>query len=316
MEQMRSNNKIGIVGIGEVGASLAFALVMSGPQKDIVLLDVNNDRALGQAMDMSHAASLIRPITVRAGSYEDLHDAQIIVITAGTPRKSGETRLNVAERNATIVKEIIKEITHVNNSAILIMVTNPVDVLTYIALKSSGFPSSRVIGSGTLLDSARFRTLLSNRCAIDARSIHAYVIGEHGDSEVPVWSSAIIGGTGISNFCFRCIHPCSVEERQEISNKVKGAGSEIIKYKGSTSYGIAISVLRIIEAILRDGNSVLSVSTLLKDYHGISDVTVSVPCVVNGAGVVRTIDINLSDEELAAFLKSAGIVRETAEKLI
>jgi L-lactate dehydrogenase len=209
----------------------------------------------------------------------------------------------------------VKEIIKVNKNSILIMVTNPVDVLTYVALKTSGFPASRVIGSGTLLDSARFRALLSERCKIDARNIHAYVIGEHGDSEVAVWSSANIGGSQLDEFCFRCNNKCDSKERTEITNKVKNAAYEIIKYKGSTSYAIALSLLRIIEAILRNENSILPVSAFVENYHGVSELAISVPCIINNSGISRLIDLNLSEEERYAFNRSADVIKKALENL-
>jgi L-lactate dehydrogenase len=315
MKMNEKGNKVGIIGVGDVGANLAFALVISGIVKSIVLIDTSEDIAVGQAMDLNHAISLTKPARVWAGKYSDLEDADIIVITAGASQKKGETRLDLTSRNVKITHDIVEKIIKFNKNGIILMVTNPVDVLTYVALKASKFPINRVFGSGTLLDSARFRALLSEHCKIDPRNIHAYVIGEHGDSEVVVWSTVNIGGALLSDFCSNCNISCNVNDRLEITNKVKNAAYEIIKYKGSTSYAIGLSILRIIESILRDENSVLPVSTYVENYHGVSDITISVPCIVNNTGISRLVNINLYKEEEIAFRKSAEIIKKAIENI-
>lgn len=315
MKETGLTGKIGIIGAGEVGANFAFALLISGLAREIVLVDANHNKAAGESLDLANAVPFTRPVKVYAGDYPDLSDAEIIVITAGAAQLQGETRMDMAGRNGAIVQDIVQKIIHVNKSAILIMVTNPVDVLTSVALKVSGFPPGRVLGSGTILDTARFRALISERCEIDSRNVHAYVIGEHGDSEVVVWSQANVAGVPIKEFCHRCGNVCTIQERQEISRKVKDAAYEIIKYKGSTSYAIGLSLTRIIEAIVRDENSVLPVSTFAENYQGVSGIAIGVPAVINRNGVARLIDLSLSPVELDAFHKSAEVIRSALQSL-
>lgn len=315
MKETQPKGTIGIIGAGLVGANFAFALLISGLAREIVLVDANHKKAKGESLDLAQAVPFAKPVKVYAGNYPDLKEAEIIVITAGAARLQGKTRLDMAGRNAEIIQNVVQKIIHVNKSAILIMVTNPVDVLTNVTLKVSGFPSRRVLGSGTILDTARFRALISERCKIDSRDIHAYVIGEHGDSEVAVWSQVNIAGVPIKEFCQRCEKACTIQDRQEISQKVRNAAHEIVKNKGSTSYAISMSIARIVEAIMRDENSVLPVSTFIENYQGVSGIAIGVPAVINRNGAARLVDLNLSPEEHEAFHKSAEVIHNGLQRL-
>src|SRR6056297_2307891 len=245
-------NKIAVIGAGGVGATTAYALMVQGVGSEIVLIDLNKDKAEGEAMDLRHGASFVNPVDIYAGDYEDLADAKLIIITAGAAQKPGETRLDLIKKNTGIFKNIVSSITEYNQDGIILVVTNPVDILTYLTYKLSGFPANRVIGSGTVLDSSRFRSLLSKNCGVAASNVHGYIIGEHGDSEVPVWSLTNIAGTKLDNYCPICTEDCSNNNRQKIADKVRNAAYEIIERKGATYYAIALAVTRIARSILRN----------------------------------------------------------------
>ena len=280
--------KIAIVGgAGAVGASAAYALMISGLASEIVLVDRNEQRAEGEAMDMMHGAAFVRPVTVHPGSYADCAGAQIVVITAGAAQKPGETRLDLVRKNTEIFRDMIPQIAGVASDAILLIVSNPVDILTLAALKFSGFPASRVVGSGTVLDTARLRALIGQCLEIDPRSVHAYVVGEHGDSEVVLWSRAMAAGMPISEFCAQRGTACESRTQHAIADQVMRAAYEIIERKGATYYGIGLGLCNIIEAMLRDQNTVLTVSTLMTGQLGVSDICLSLPSVVDRGGARR-----------------------------
>jgi L-lactate dehydrogenase len=304
-----------IVGAGHVGATLAYSLVLDGLAPEIVLIDRDHRRAEGEAMDLNHAVPFSTPCRVWAGGYEDCAGAAVVVLTAGAGQKSGETRLDLAGRNAAIFADVVPRITAVTRDAILLVATNPVDVLTYAAWKQSGLPAHRVIGSGTILDTARFRYLLSGHFGVDARSVHAYVIGEHGDSEVPVWSLANIAGMRLPDF--RAAHDLGPDQAamDAIVEDTRRAAYHIIERKGATYFAVAAGLLRILEAILRDQATVLSVSSLVPSHYGIADVCLSVPTVVTRNGIERVLHLPLSEEEAAAFRHSGDVVRRTVESL-
>ncbi|MFN2340348.1 MAG: L-lactate dehydrogenase [Halanaerobium sp.] len=310
-------NKIAVIGAGGVGATTAYALMVQGVGSEIVLIDVNKDKAEGEAMDLRHGASFVNPVDIYAGDYEDLADAKLIVITAGAAQKPGETRLDLIKKNTGIFKNIISSITKYNQDGILLVVTNPVDILTYLTYKLSGFPANRVIGSGTVLDSSRFRSLLSKNCGIADSNVHGYIIGEHGDSEVPVWSLTNIAGTKIENYCPICDQDCTDKEHslEEISDQVKNAAYEIIEKKGSTFYAVALGVSRIARAILRDENSVLTVSSLMEGYYGVEDMSLSLPTLINSNGIERVLELPLSEKEEKAFKDSAEHLKENIKEL-
>lgn len=307
--------KVGIIGAGSVGSTTAYALMIQGIGSEIVLVDRNREKAEGEAMDIMHGQSFVKPIEVRAGDYSDLEDAKVIIITAGAPQKEGETRLDLVQKNTKIFKNIIGEITKYNKDAILLVVANPVDILTYVSLKLSGYPKNRVIGSGTVLDSARFRSLISAQCKVAAKNVHGYVIGEHGDSEVPVWSLTNIAGTQIDKYCPICDQPCDGVVKEEISEKVKNAAYDIIEKKGSTYYAVALGVAQITQAILRDEDTVLTVSSLLQGEYGIEDVSLSLPTVIDNDGIRNVLELDLNEEEKEAFIESANLMKDVISKL-
>ena len=294
---MISMKKCGIIGCGDVGASTAFALMQSRLFNDMVLVDVNAAKAEGEAMDLSHSVPFNKPMDIYQGDYCDLKDAGIIIITAGAAQKPNETRLDLVHKNVVIFKQIIPQIKQYNTEAMLIVVSNPVDILTWVTLKLSGFPKERVIGSGTVLDTGRFKYLVGKHLNVDPRTVHSYIIGEHGDSEVAVWSSASIGGLPIDDFCEIIGYESHAENRKKIADEVRNSAYEIIKRKGSTYYGIASAVVRICECILRDEHSILPISSFIHAHYGLDGVCMSVPTIVGEKGVEKVLDIRLNEEE-------------------
>lgn len=302
--------KIVIVGAGNVGSTFAFSLMISGLAREIVLIDKNDSLAKGECMDLNHGLSFAHPTKIYAAGFESCKDADIVVITAGSNQKPGQSRTDLVKANVAIFKELIPEITKYATNAILLVVTNPVDILTYVTLKISGFPSNRVIGSGTVLDTARLKYMISEYYKVDANNIHTYIIGEHGDTELPVWSNATIGGMEIETFCSVYARKTdSKNELAEIFDKVKNAAYQIIEAKGATNYSIALSLVKICQAIVRNENSILPVSTLITDFYGISDVCISIPAIVNITGVEQYVKLNLSDQEQKLFLHSANALK-------
>ncbi|MCI1965167.1 MAG: L-lactate dehydrogenase [Oscillospiraceae bacterium] len=297
--------KCAMIGCGFVGAASAFSLMQSGLFSDMVLIDANHDKAEGEAMDLSHGAPFARPIEITAGSYDDIADCGLIVVTAGANQKPGETRLDLVHKNVGIFKQIIPEISKRKFEGILLIVSNPVDILTYTALKLSGFPPDRVIGSGTVLDTARLKYLLGRHLGVDSRSVHAYIIGEHGDSELAVWSSANVSGVELNRFCEQDGHHNHKQNMQKLYEDVKNSAYEIIQKKGATYYGIAMSVRRIAECIMRDERSILPVSSLIGGHYGLNGICMGVPTIVGSDGVERVVDIGLSGDEQLKLMHSA-----------
>ncbi|MEZ0536262.1 L-lactate dehydrogenase [Caldicellulosiruptoraceae bacterium PP1] len=312
---MRKPGKIVIIGTGFVGSSTAFAIMDAGLATELVLIDVNKEKAEGEAMDLNHGISFVKPVKIYAGDYSDCKDADIVIITAGANQKPGETRLDLTKKNATITKSIVENIIKYTTDAILLMVTNPVDILTYVVYKVSQLPKNQVIGSGTVLDSSRFRYLLAQHCNVDVRNVHAYILGEHGDSEMAAWSLTNIGGVNFMQECLLCGNNCPPTVKQEIFDKVKNAAYEIIQRKGATYYAIALAVRRIVESIIRNENTILPVSSVVDDVFGISDIAISLPSVVNNTGVVKVFDIPLTDEEIKSLQNSAKVLKETIKSL-
>ncbi|MEN6571735.1 MAG: L-lactate dehydrogenase [Anaerolineaceae bacterium] len=307
--------RIAIVGAGNVGATFAYSLLLSGLAGEIVLIDNNQAKASGEAMDLNHAIPLTQPTRLWAGRYEDTAGSAITVITAGSAQKPGETRLDLVQRNIAILKGIIPEVVRYNPDGLILMAANPVDILTYAAWRISGLPSNRVIGSGTILDTARFRYLLSQYARVDARSVHAYIIGEHGDSEVPVWSLANIAGMKLEDYFAMNCRECEKDVFDRIFQATRDAAYQIIQRKGSTYYAIGSGLQRIVEAILRDQDTVLSVSTLIEDFHGINDVYLSLPCVLGRNGIKQVLKIPLNPTEAEGFIHSASIMHETIQSI-
>ena len=307
-----NNRKVAIIGCGFVGSASAFALMQSGLFSEMVLLDVDHKKAEGEAMDISHGEAYARPMRIYAGNYDDIADAAIIVITAGANQKPGETRLDLVQKNVGIFKTIIPEIAKRNYQGILLIVANPVDILTYTAQKLSGLPEGRVIGSGTVLDTARFREILGSHLGVDSRSVHAFIVGEHGDSELPVWSTANVAGVPINKFCELRGHFNHQTAMKRIADEVKNSAYEIIERKKATYYGIAMAVKRICEAIVRDEKSVLPVSNRRHGAYGIDGITLSMPAIVGKNGVELQMPISLDGHEALALKASADMLKKIA----
>lgn len=308
-------NKIAIIGTGFVGSTTAYTLMLSGLISEIVLIDRNNKKAEGEAMDMNHGMPFVRPVKIYNGDYPDCKDADIVVITGGVGQKPGETRIDLVNNNTEIFKSIINNIVRYNTDCILLVVTNPVDVLTYVTYKLSGFPKNRVIGSGTVLDSARFKYMIGEHMGIDPRNVHAYIIGEHGDTEVPTWSLATIAGVPMDKYCEQCRACDSSSFQKETFDNVKNAAYNIIDRKGATYYAVALAVRRIVEAIVRNENSILTVSSLLEGEYGLSDICISTPSQVNINGIDRIINVPLSEQELQLLRNSAQALKQVIKGL-
>ncbi|MBN1341988.1 MAG: L-lactate dehydrogenase [Phycisphaerae bacterium] len=307
----RKPPKVSIIGTGMVGSSLAYSLIVQGTAGDLVLVDVNKDRAEGEAMDLRHAMPFGAPTDVVAGGYEECRDSDVIVITAGMAQAPGETRLDLVGKNVKIFKDIVPRLLDVAADAIILIVSNPVDVLTYVTMKISGLPWRQVVGSGTVLDSGRFRYELSAVCKVDPRNVHTYIIGEHGDSEVPVWSQTKVAGMEFPRFCRESGIDCSQDTLDAIFDRVRNAAYEIIRLKGSTYWAIALGATQMIQAILRDQHTIVTASTLLQGQYGIQDVCLSLPVVLDRGGVNRIIELPIMELERQAFAKSAQVLRET-----
>ena len=307
---MINSKKAVMIGCGFVGSASVFALMQSGLFTEIVLIDADKNKAEGEAMDISHGIPFASPMKIYAGDYDDIADAAIIVITAGANQKPDETRLDLVNKNIAIFQSIIPEITKRDFEGILLIVANPVDILTYTAQKLSGYPENRVIGSGTVLDSARLKYHLGQHLGVDSRSVHAFIVGEHGDSEIAAWSSANISGIPLDNFCEMRGHYNHMEATERIAAEVKQSAYEIISKKGATYYGIAMSVKRICEAIIRDEKSILPISTMLHGEYGISDVVLSLPCIVGRDGYETKVPIDLDQEEVSRLHESANTLKE------
>jgi L-lactate dehydrogenase len=301
-------NKISVIGAGNVGSAVAFHLMISKIASDIVLYDIDNKKALGEALDIYQGTSLLAPVNVYAGTLEDTKNSDIVVITAGANQKVGETRLDLVNKNIQIYQTLIKDIVKYNPNAILLVVSNPVDILTYITYKISEFPKSRVIGSGTVLDTSRFKAALARRFNLDSRNIHGYVIGEHGDSEIAVYSNLHIGGIKIDEF-LKLKHIEDINFKEDIASEVKNAAYEIISRKGYTNYAVAVAVTKICTAILRDERSIMTVSSFLDGQYGVSDVYLSTPTIVGREGIIEILELTLSHQEQMRFRKSADVIK-------
>jgi len=310
----RRERKVVIVGTGKVGSTFAFNLMISGLANSIVLIDRNKKTAEGHKMDLNHGLSFVSPSKIKAGDYEDCQDADMVVITAGVAQKPGETRIDLVRKNAEIFKDLIPRIAQYN-PRILLIVSNPVDILTYVTLQLSDYPMNRVFGSGTMLDTARFQYLLGEHCQVDPRDIKAYIIGEHGDSEVPVWSMVTIGGIPLNQFCSLCQKECTKEDKKDIFEQVKNAAYEIINKKGATFYAISLALVNIAGSILRDENSVSTVSTLLDGYYGESDVCLSIPVIINNNGISEVVKVELDRKEEEEFKHSAGVLKQIISEI-
>lgn len=309
------SRKVGLIGTGLVGSSFAYALMQSGIATELVLIDANAEKAVGEMMDLNHGLSFTKPMKIIAGDYADLSGARVVVITAGASQKPNETRLDLLARNSAVFRSIIPKVVKHNPDGIILIATNPVDILTYISLKESKLPPTQVFGSGTILDTSRFRFLLGQYYEVDSRSVHAYIVGEHGDSEIPLWSMANIGGVRLQEFAPLKNKEYDQEEMNKLFISVRDAAYEIIKRKGATYYAIGLGLLSIVEAILGNFRSVLSVSTLMTGQYGISDICLSLPSVVGENGVEEILTLSMSREEEEGFRASAFKLKNTLQAM-
>lgn len=311
-----NSRKVAVIGCGFVGSASAFALMESGLFSEMVLVDVNRDKAEGEALDISHGLPFARPMQIYAGDYDDIADAAIVILSAGANQKPGETRLDLVRKNIAVFRAIMPEITRRDFGGILLIVTNPVDILTYGAIRLSGLPENRVFGSGTVLDSARLKYLLGEHLGVDPRSVHAFIIGEHGDSEMAAWSSANVSGVPLHSFCEMRGHLNHKAEMERIAENVKNSAYTIIEKKQATYYGIAMAVRRICEAITRDEKSVLPVSTVQHGTFGIEGIALSMPAIVGKDGVETLVPIQLDGQEVAALQASARTLRQVIDDIL
>jgi len=311
--------KIGIVGSGMVGATAAYAMVMRGIGREIVLVDKNHKRSRAESEDIVHAVPFADPLIVRAGEYSDLRESRLVIICAGVSQKEGESRLDLLGRNAAVFKDVVPSILEYVPEALLVVATNPVDIMTHLAAHyASGFGLARtkIIGSGTTLDTARFRALLGERIGVDSQHVHAYVIGEHGDSEVLSWASARVGAATLEDFCAQHDLCLDAKVKEDIDDRVRNAAYTIIEGKGATYYGIGSALAKIVDVILHDQRSILTVSTPTDEVGGVKDVCISLPRLVGGSGVLATFPLPLDQGEEAALRESAQVVRKAIDELM
>ncbi|MEM6722424.1 MAG: L-lactate dehydrogenase [Bacteroidota bacterium] len=314
--QSNVRRKVVIVGAGAVGATFAYALAQDGAAEDICLIDQNENLAAGQVSDLAHGLPFYPSVSIYQGTVEDYADAQVIVITAGAGQKPGETRLDLLKKNAGIIESIMDDIIGQQSRAVVVIVTNPVDVLTEVALRHSRWPRSHIFGSGTVLDSARFRYFISQEMNIDVKSVHAYILGEHGDSELPAWSLTNVGGVAIQQYVeTNNLQDSWPETRHRIFDAVKNSAYHIIDYKGATNFAVGQALVRIVKAILRDSNSVLTISVHLKGEYDLEDVCISVPCVIGKNGVKQVLLANLNADESKALHHSAEVLKSSLRSL-
>lgn len=307
--------KISIIGAGFVGSTTAFTLMNAGLASDIVMVDINKEKSVGEVLDLSHGASFVKPVDIIAGDYKDTLDSDIVIITSGAPQEQGETRLDLIHKNYKIFKDIIPKVAEYSPNSILLVVSNPVDILSYITYKLSGFPKERVIGSGTVLDTSRFKYLLSKKLNIDARNVHSYIMGEHGDSEIATWSLTTVAGMNINEYCKNVCRQCDGLSKYNIHQDVKNAGYEVINRKGATYYAVSLAVKRIVEAIIRDENSILTVSTIIEGEYGIAGIYLGAPAIVGSSGVKKLLEVPLNEEELEKLRKSAETLKKSLSEL-
>ena len=313
---MTTGNKLAIVGAGSVGATVAYACIMRGVSKHVVLYDLNRAKVDAEVLDLNHGLQFVPMASVEGSDDVGIcADAAIVVITAGAKQKTGQSRMELAEANAAICRKLVPELLRVAPDAIFLLVTNPVDVLTYATLKLTGLPPQRVFGSGTVLDSSRFRFLIARRLKVSVQNVHATIAGEHGESEIPLWSSATVANIPLHAWAVMHHGKLSVFDRTDIFLNVKNAAAQIIQGKGATNYAIGLATARILEALLHDENRVLPVSSLINDFRGIRDVCLSLPCIVNAKGVEEPLPIPLNANEEAGLKNSAEAIRETIKKL-
>jgi len=314
--KMKNNQKCAVIGCGNVGATTAYTLMQSGLISELVLIDINKRKAEGEALDLLHSMPFYSPVNIYSGDYCDLIDCGIVIITAGANQKVGESRTDLVKTNAKIFKSIIDSVCKYTTTATIIVVTNPVDVLTYEVLKQSSLPPNRVIGSGTVLDSARLKYLLGNHFGVDPRNVHAFIIGEHGDSELAVWSSANISGIDLDSYCYRCNkYNCDFKKLEQICESVKHSAYRIIEAKGATYYAIADATRRIVSAIIRDEKAILPVSVYPDGKYGLDGICIGLPCIVGKDGIEKVLEIPLSADENEKLMRSARSIKKTIAEI-
>jgi L-lactate dehydrogenase len=310
-----SGSKVAVIGSGSVGASIAFAMSIKQLCSELVLIDINQDKAEGETRDINHGLPFLGQMSVRPGGFDECADCDVIIVTAGIPRKPGETRLELAKKNVALGRQITSSIMEYYNGGVILVVSNPVDVMTYMISKWSGLPKGRVIGSGTVLDSSRFRYLLSQKLDIDVKNVHGYIIGEHGDSQLPAWSATNIAGLTVDDYCKTSGMEFTEADRAEIIEETKMAGAEIIRRKGATYYAIAIAVNTIVESILKGTSTIRTVGTVMNGEYGLKDVVVSVPSIISADGVERVLELELTEHEHQQLVFSASQVRSVIEEI-
>lgn len=308
-------NKVAIVGAGQVGATTAYTLAVKGLVSELVIIDINKDKAEGEALDINHGMPFLNPAKIYAGTYQDTKDAEVVIITAGLPRRPGQSRRDLIHSNNRIVQDIVKQLNIYADDPVIIVATNPVDLMALTAQKTSKQPKEKVFGSGTLLDTARFRFTLAQNCRIEARSIQADIIGEHGEGEIPVWSLANISGVPMATYCSICNRVCESQKREEIFLDVRDAGMDVIKKKGATYYAIALALTRLTEAVLKDEHSVLTVSMHLNGYLGIYDVSMGLPAVIGSGGIQKAVELPLNQQEKKDFIATSTVLKELARDM-
>lgn len=312
---MPNIQKCAIIGCGLVGATTAYSLMQNALFSEMVLIDIDRKKAEGEAADLNHGLPFLSPIDIYAGDYSDLTDAAVIIIAAGANQQNGQTRLDLVRQNAAVFQAIIPSVTRYNHDGLLFIVSNPVDLLTHLSIQLSDFPAHRVIGSGTVLDTARLKYLVGRYLNVDFRNVHSFIIGEHGDSELAVWSGANVSGIDLDRFCESCHASCQLHRLDELFREAKNSAYQIISAKGATYYAIAESVKKIIGSVVKDENTILPVSTLLSGQYGLSDVVLSVPCVIGRHGVQEILEIPLNEEERRLFLQSADKMKQMMQTL-
>ena len=310
-------HKVTLIGAGFVGSTTAYTLMLGGLFSELVLIDINETKAKGEAMDLNHGMPFAKPIKIYQGTYADSKDSDLIIITAGVNQKEGETRIDLVYKNTLVFKDIISEIIKYNqpDDTLLLVVTNPVDILTYVTWKLSGFPMNHIMGSGTVLDTARFRYLIGEHVGVDTRNVHGYILGEHGDTELPAWSLTSIAGMSMDAYCSTCKKCSDNHDRNSIFNQVKNSAYEIINAKGATYFAVALAVQRISEAIMRDEHSILTVSSILEGQYGLNDVAISVPTIVGRDGIQQIIKVPITQEEQKLLTKSADALKKIIKDL-
>jgi L-lactate dehydrogenase len=304
-------SKVAVVGAGHVGATFAYAACIQGLCRELAIINRTRAKAEGEAMDLHHSLPFLQPMEITAGGYELAADAQLVVVTAGAAQAEGQSRLELARTNARITEDIVERVLEHNHEPVILMVSNPVDVLTHVAQEKSGLPRGRVLGTGTALDTARFRYLLSENCNLDPRNVHGYVVGEHGKSEVALWSTVRVGGVLLDDYCRTCPKECAPERFAGIAQEVRDAAFQVIERKGATYYAIGMAMVRIAQAVLADQHSVLTVSTRAPGYYGLGEVCLSLPCVVGSRGVEEVLQPKLSDQEGRDLARSARVLKES-----